>query len=168
MNDTVEDTMSCRKVRKQLVAYLDGELGPSETDQITDHLADCPSCADAQERLLDSTPVAPALAIDDAVLHRFQLQVLERLDEEPLPEPRAVRPSLRGLVQEVLTADVRVPRGLVVLYAAALLAVLGWAASRTGGPTPQPVAVQDTAEEVGPTAMESHQPAAYTPQDGWF
>jgi len=160
--------MACRKVRRRLVACLDGELGPSETARIIDHLATCDACAQAHERLLETTPQPPELDLDDARLHQIQLGILERLDAEPEPQPAPARPHSRGLVQDLFTGDVRVPRGLLVLYAAALLGVLGWAAARTAAPSPQPVVAHDVVEDSAPAASELHQPAAYTPRDGWF
>jgi anti-sigma factor RsiW len=37
--------MKCREVRKALVAYLDGEIMPSERTLVDAHLAGCDSCA---------------------------------------------------------------------------------------------------------------------------
>lgn len=36
--------MKCREVRMTLVAYLDGEVAPSERTAIDTHLARCKSC----------------------------------------------------------------------------------------------------------------------------
>lgn len=36
--------MNCRQLRKRLVAYQDGELGPEEKALVSEHLQSCPSC----------------------------------------------------------------------------------------------------------------------------
>jgi len=43
--------MNCNEVKTQLSAYLDGELGHQEAEQIRAHLKDCPDCAEEYRQL---------------------------------------------------------------------------------------------------------------------
>jgi anti-sigma factor RsiW len=43
--------MKCRKVRKKLSAYQDGELKPQEREEISRHLQTCPYCREQYEEL---------------------------------------------------------------------------------------------------------------------
>ena len=36
--------MNCRRIRKRLAAYQDGEIGEEERDRVSTHLQGCPSC----------------------------------------------------------------------------------------------------------------------------
>jgi anti-sigma factor RsiW len=154
--------MKCAKVRPLLVALLDGELSRSQEDVVASHLAACPACAAHLERLEATAPVAPVVHLDPARRHQLHLsldQALDRAEREPAPPARGWR--------DVLTVEVPVPRGLVFLYAAALLLAVGWAAR--GALSPAPQAPETAALEAdAPVAAQLHRPAAYTPQDGWF
>ncbi len=44
--------MNCREVNELLVAYLDGEVTPSEREMIAAHLAECASCREEMYRLM--------------------------------------------------------------------------------------------------------------------
>lgn len=156
--------MDCRRVRRRLVAYLDDELAPGEIVRVDDHLATCEACRQQLAALDRTTPSAPVLDLDDGALHEVHLRLLGALDEQPLPpaEPPPAAPW------ELLTADIRVPRGLVVLYAAVLLGVIGWAASGALVSAPAPEVAMEEASSHSQPPAELHQPAAYTPSDGWF
>ena len=43
--------MECNNVRKELVAYIDGELSSTEINTIEAHLADCKECAAEHNKL---------------------------------------------------------------------------------------------------------------------
>lgn len=46
--------MICRKIKKLIPVYLDGELGPQENRLVRDHLAGCPACREELEAFKDS------------------------------------------------------------------------------------------------------------------
>jgi predicted anti-sigma-YlaC factor YlaD len=50
-------TMDCETVRQAAMALADGETGPLNAEQIQRHLADCPECRIAVERLASLTRV---------------------------------------------------------------------------------------------------------------
>ena len=158
---------TCRRMRRRLVAYLDDELAPAEATAVTDHVSTCEACAAHLDALAATTPSAPTVELDDAALHSIHLHILDALDAEPEPAP--ARPAApRGLLHELLATDVRVPRGLVMLYAALLMAMLGWAASGSlQSAEPSDLAEQETDPPVR-ASLELPPPAAYTPSDGWF
>jgi len=47
--------------REKLVAYVDGELSPSETERIAEHIASCPECQVVTEALERSLQVTQAI-----------------------------------------------------------------------------------------------------------
>jgi len=159
-----EIAMTCSQVRSLLVALQDGELSRSQEDLVSAHLAGCPACAAHLERLEATTPAAPVIVLDDARrhdLHRAIERALDAADPTLEPAPRTWR--------DLFSSEVPVPRGLVILYAAALLLAIGWAArgSVVTEPTPT-VAAQAPADAAPTVAVQLHRPAAYTPRDGWF
>lgn len=160
--------MSCRRIRHQLVAFLDGELAPADLEHVEEHLETCAACQAHLERLDATTPLAPVVQLDPNARHamhqRLDAALARAAAEAPAPRPPASR-SLRDL----FTAEIAIPRGLVVLYAAALLIAVGVAAGRALVPATSdaPLAAHDV--DSGPAAaLELHRPAAYTPRDGWF
>jgi anti-sigma factor RsiW len=158
--------MSCRFTRPRLVAWLDGELAPAERSRLEEHLDVCPRCAARAHALAETTPEAPTVHVDPHVRHRMHLAVAEALDRTA-PPPTAPSPLLDpgGL----LTGSVSLPRGLVLLYAAALLVAVGVAAGR-GLPSAETVRAPTPVTALDPrtAASEAHRPAAYTPEDHWF
>ncbi|MFK7929073.1 MAG: anti-sigma factor [Myxococcota bacterium] len=157
--------MNCRTARRRLVSMLDDELAQSESELVASHVEECPDCARTLARLEASSPTPPELAVSDAQLQSAHLRILSALADEPLPVPKA---DLRSSLTAALSGDVRLPRALVVLYAAALLGAVVWgAAGQTlTGPTSDRSA--QTAAESTSASLELHKPAAYTPSDGWF
>lgn len=159
--------MKCSKVRTMLVALQDGELSRSQTEQILDHLEACEACAHELERLDATVPVAPVVHLSPAFRHDLHLSIEQALDRaERLPDP--AEPS-RGW-RSALGAEIPVPRSLVILYAAALLLAIGWAAR--GSLLPDRSADLASAGESdaieAPVEVTLHRPAAYTPSEGWF
>ncbi len=78
--------MSCRRIRKRLVAYQDGEIGGKERDRISTHLEGCPACRSAYAELeqawqrLEKIPEIQASA-------GFKRRLSERINA--VPEPRS-------------------------------------------------------------------------------
>ena len=59
--EPLEDSMpadTCERVRRQLSAYIDNELAPSETDVLEAHLTTCLPCSEEYDRLLDTVDIA--------------------------------------------------------------------------------------------------------------
>src|SRR5258708_5245850 len=50
-NSSGENHMDCKNLREVLDLYVDGELSPEATVQAGAHLAECPSCKHAVDRL---------------------------------------------------------------------------------------------------------------------
>lgn len=160
--------MSCRRIRHQLVAFLDGELAPADLADVEEHLDGCPACRDHLERLEATTPIAPVVHLDPHARHAMHQRLDEALTraalEVPPPRARASRP-----IAELLSGEIALPRGLVLLYAAALLIAVGVAAGRALVPAADEAPLAAHEAETGPAAsLELHRPAAYTPRDGWF
>lgn len=156
--------MNCRTTHRRLVPFLDDELAPGEAEEVRAHLARCPDCANRRARLERSCPRPPQVAMTDGDLRAAHLRILHALDGEPLPSG----PTRASAIRRALAAEVRLPRGLIILYAAALLGAIIWGAGGAIATSPaRDVAAQDTEDPVR-ASLELHQPAAYTPSDGWF
>lgn len=157
--------MKCSNVRTLLVALLDDELAPSQREQVLDHVEHCEACALHHADLAATTPLAPVIPLDSAQRHELHLAIEHALDHADTASPRAARTSWRGQ----LTRDIPVPSGVVVLYAAALLLAIGFAArgSLVSADSPTVADAGEQVEEPG-AQVNLHRPAAYTPQDGWF
>ena len=53
--------MSCRKVKKSLAGYVDGDLDGKREDEIQEHLDGCPGCRDLAEKLQTSSAALSSL-----------------------------------------------------------------------------------------------------------
>jgi anti-sigma factor RsiW len=158
--------MNCSRARARLVAHIDDELAPGEVVQLRQHLDGCPSCRHRHDTLLADLPRAPTIRLDPARRHGLHLLLEDALDATDgfVDAP----PRRLDTLRDALGAEVGVPRGLLVLYAAALILAVGWAAGRAlpspdvGGLT------QRDAEAETAASLELHRPAAYVPEGGWF
>ena len=116
--------MKCRKVRGQIVAWLDEELAPSSVCQLEEHVEHCPQCTALVARYRQQTTTLRACRperklqppefwgeMDDALVQH--LQDLEPSDEPAVPDTRSAR-------------RFRVPLTAALAYAAALLMALCW------------------------------------------
>ena len=85
--------MQCDEVRPRLEAYIDGELGERDREQLHDHLADCPECgaeAAALQRLRDGIrQAAPSHRAPEA----FRSQIRSALRQQAATSARRVRPA---------------------------------------------------------------------------
>ena len=158
--------MNCRQARARLVPLIDEELAPGEAIQVRAHLDGCASCARARESLQASLPLAPVIALDPNARHAMHLALDLALDDAD-QAPAAPIGALGG-VRRALVTEVGVPRGLLLLYAAALVLAIGWAAGR-GTPNADVDVLTHNAADAGAAAqLELHRPAAYVPEGGWF
>jgi anti-sigma factor RsiW len=73
---------SCEQIAKLLVDYADGELSPSESSQVAEHLAKCERCRVILKALQRSLEVAGIVWTDS----------LEEIGAASLPQTRGVRP----------------------------------------------------------------------------
>lgn len=169
--------MDCPTVQDLSVAFLESELSPGETEQFTDHIDRCETCADRLARL----------AAQDADLASLP----------PPPDPRLAEPGFWDRMDEALATEAAhalappetaqsvwrrplhvSPLGLMA-YAAALLLAIAWGwmqhqdaqasaalaeamqveleqERRLSGASPEPVRV------------EQYRPVSYTPRRGTF
>jgi len=49
--------MNCWRTKQLLAAYLDGELSPSETTLVEEHVESCPECAELRDRIASLPPL---------------------------------------------------------------------------------------------------------------
>ena len=147
----------CRDISYEtLVAYADGELPPSETEQITKHIARCENCQtilSALQRSLQVTQVIwqtdeakwpkkhsfkkPILnrwlikrlaAVAASILLVFGVGVMRRLLYRPSEQIRPIRPE--PMANEIDKIEIQVHRAAV---AAQMLAVADMLAAQPGG-----------------------------------
>jgi len=165
--------MHCHEVEPQLVAWHDGELGPSATQQVEEHLQTCAHCVDRSQRLLDATP-QPWVRPPSDVQRRLE----EAVDVDLVLTHARVRgplPSGRRLPRW-LTEPREVHPLALMAYAALLAMSLGWGLANwtnpaTGGVTPS----GDSADAMAngrphaPAAdvipADAYAPASYQPDD---
>lgn len=160
--------MGCSEVLPRLVAWQDGELSPSESTQVREHVAGCTACARAHHKLAITmplpTPPAPAAVrrrLDRALDVDWILAEAARPPEpEPAPQGWPTRLAL------ALSQRSSIPLGALLAYLALLAATFGWGASnwwalhRTGDP---PAAAQ-TVPTAGAIPAHQFRPAAYDPE----
>lgn len=158
--------MNCRLARARLVALIDDELAPGEAMQVQHHLHGCTACTGRLDALEATLPKAPVIELDPHARHAMHLS-LDRVLDNTAPIPAARPRSLAGL-RNALGAEVGVPRGLLLLYAAALVLAVGWAAGRVTPPGDVDALTRNSAESDTAANLELHRPAAYVPEGGWF
>ena len=78
MRDTLRDMRTCHEVGKWLQSHLDGELDPSLTAQVEEHLETCVRCgleietySRIKNALHDSSGSTPLLIGDEVALQRL-------------------------------------------------------------------------------------------------
>ncbi|MGD2295237.1 MAG: zf-HC2 domain-containing protein [Candidatus Aminicenantes bacterium] len=74
----------CQKIRKDLVAFLYGELGPEDAKRLKSHLDACPRCKDEAREVAFIKEGANAFSLD-------MTEAMESVDWEGLPEKIADR-----------------------------------------------------------------------------
>jgi anti-sigma factor RsiW len=83
-----------RHPEDELTAYLDGALAPAARDAVEAHLAGCPGCRAARDRLAATLALLRRLPVASAPSPRFEQRLFTRLAaERPAP---AARPRLRA------------------------------------------------------------------------
>jgi anti-sigma factor RsiW len=158
-----ENDMRCEEASSLLVPLLDGELGPSEARLVEDHVGRCRRCTRRLDLLAETTPTAPQLAVSGPVLQSLELAIDRSLDEEVQHPPRAARRRL-AVYGDLLGAEVRVPRAMVMVYGLALVAAVLAATVRPWQSESIPL-VEGDSEAV---AWADEPTASYTPEDAWF
>ena len=110
--------MGCRRIQRLIVAFLDEELSPSQTETVRLHLEKCPTCTD-QAALLGRTRPNPQKIAPPSIESGFWSPMETRLlTEIALQEERGLTaPTSQGW---------RVGPTVMLSYAALLLLAIGW------------------------------------------
>lgn len=87
--------MWCRKVRRQLSAYADGELSLVETRSVEEHLSCCEACSREHASLQQLVRITASIPAEE-VPNGLHAAILARVAyaETSRPQPRARRPSM--------------------------------------------------------------------------
>jgi len=109
--------MRCRECESLLWSYVDGELAEGQRQTVEGHLAGCPRCALALERLR-AFPLRLGHLTAVAPPPDFTTRLMRRI--EPLPPPR----ELAGLASTQGYGPLRGPMGAFLALASAAAAVL--------------------------------------------
>src|SRR4051794_33610444 len=119
--------MWCLRIRKQLSAYTDGELAPSEARGVEQHLTRCPRCAGEVQELRQLACLT-ALVPEEEVPAGLHARIMTRLAYAETAPPAAAprRPIRLG------------PWAAAALSGAAAALVLGIFHWRAPAPTPAP------------------------------
>ena len=121
--------MNCWRTRQLLAAYLDGELSPSETELIDEHVRVCPECAELKERIAAIPPLElPRLEPN------VEADVWARMDDaleaawernERQVEPGWTGAALAGLRGWLRRGRVAVPVPVAAVYITIVLGLTG-------------------------------------------
>jgi anti-sigma factor RsiW len=145
--------VNCKRTRKRLSAYLDGELAPGEEARVREHLASCRRCAaelDGLERLN-----AALGALEEATVPADFARRVRRAAARPTTRPSEPIPLGRWAAGRALT------RVAALLMAAAGIGVgmaLGGSLPRANGPSAQAATAETSAFDF-PTDALSAAPA---------
>jgi anti-sigma factor RsiW len=85
--------MSCRRIRKRLAAYQDGEIGGKERERISAHLEGCPACRSAYAEL-DQVWQALGKIPEIRVSGRFERRLFSKIHTAADPHSQRRFPSL--------------------------------------------------------------------------
>lgn len=103
--------MTCADCQKSLGALIDGELPAGEAARVEEHLANCPECAAARQRLLDTSARLKGELVrykaPDVLKARIRATLTEPAHEDK-PRPIALHPtrSARRWVRPLAAAGV--------------------------------------------------------------
>ncbi len=137
--------MSCDMANEFLSAYLDGELGPAQMDEIASHIENCTECAD-ELAVLKAGRAAVGQLVEYGMPRAFETELRRRINE--------YRPARSRWLTLGGRLDPRVIKlGICLLCGVLLLAGAAYLRSTTS-PTPQPVTKSIKSVSV-PAATES-------------
>jgi len=104
--------MRCKRARKELSAYIDGEVSSRKRTRIENHLAECSDCRQYTESLLSLVE---------------SVRDVDRIDPSPEFRPATMR-RIRALVKLPAPGPAFAPRLALALVACLVLAVcvVGW------------------------------------------
>jgi anti-sigma factor RsiW len=135
---------SCLKVRRQLSAYLDGELSPKNRTAVERHLARCRACGVALEslrRLARALEIVQVLPAPPSLAGQIMAKARDR--QSVGRERNAIRPGRRTVTS----------RPWVLRVAAAAVVVFGLAAGSYMGRSVSQTATARTAAQADPLAL---------------
>ena len=113
--------MRCSKARIRIVAWLDGELSPAESEDLDTHLADCPSCLEYTDLMRKTTPSKPPganEAFPESHWSPMHQSVMSALDAHEIQE--------RNKAAEAWLPPIPRRHVVATAYAAALVLAIGW------------------------------------------
>ena len=149
--------MDCQQLRECVAPLLDGELEPELMARASDHLETCPECMALVEKLA-TIPVKPAAssAPQEPAFWDAMDQALSEEAERP--------PSSRRRLVGWLAAEVRLSRGVVLVYLLLMGLAFAWHLLRDPSPSDpavasQPAAIPEEEAPAGPPAPARPAPA---------
>ena len=118
--------MTCKHVRTQLVAFLDGELSPTVTAIVQEHLAACPDCTRLAEEYASVQETANLWEVEGTDVWEAIASQIAPAPNPVLVELQAMRSELKALRAEViaLREQVKAQQGEPVRKPAVLLPYL--------------------------------------------
>jgi anti-sigma factor RsiW len=122
--------MNCWRTKQLLAAYLDGELSPSETTLVEEHVEGCPECAELRDRIASLPPLdLPRLdpEAEDRIWARMDAaleQAWERRDTERPPGlATTLRERMAGWFQ---MGKLSIPVPVAAAYLLLIAGLTGW------------------------------------------
>jgi len=129
--------MKCKDVKRQLGAFLDGELPADQAEAVAEHLAECSDCAELSGRLAETDRLmkdAGSLPASEDYWRTYTDRLMQRLHQR-----RTVQPVPAAPVSPVLTRRARPwsasrALGAAAAVAAVVLLAYAWPHLRTEEP----------------------------------
>ena len=116
--------MDCVKTHERIAAFLDGELAPSEAEQISAHIERCPTCSTMLKSLSDqrfrplSSDEKATICSSQGFWDDMDAVLCVQMDQMATP------PSIR--VHAWYNRRIGLPAPMVAAYAAAMLLAVVW------------------------------------------
>lgn len=146
--------MSCREIREQLSAYLDGELSAEEAGTIRDHVESCAECGQELESLRRTVQAVAGLPSVGAPAD-LKEKILTDLDMETGEKSETTRVSRRRMLW---------PTAAAILIALFLMYFSAFKGSRkVPSPESRPREVARLDKEAGVEAIERKEKTVLTP-----
>lgn len=154
--------MVCSEVRERLVPWHDGELGPSESALIEEHVSNCSQCASIDRRLQASMPQPPTCSPPPDIMARLDAAFdIDALLSAAQQKPRTAQLSVWGRGRLWLGQRTSVPIGAVMVYLLLLAASFAWGVSgRWERSSPDSAALEGTTADI---PADQFRPASFEP-----
>ncbi len=143
--------MKCRKVRRKLVSFLDGDLAASEAEAVRRHIEACKACQKEAELLNSTLSLALGSSCEKPAPHppeNFVSAFWQRVEGERAAAVGEARQASAGRVRRPLVSVMTVRYAIAVVAAVVVVAAALFFAVLRRGETPHDKSLTGVREEV--------------------